>query len=141
LFVQNDNERISLGNGYKPTISVNYTYGFKGLLGGDFDYHKVVFNISQDLKMGFVGISSYSLTAGNIFSTLPYPLLKVHVGNETLFSASNAYNLMNNFEYVSDRYVILNYQHHFEGFILNRIPLMKKLKWRLVGTANVLFGE
>src|SRR5690606_1799252 len=74
-------------------------------------------------------------------STLPYPLLKVHVGNETLFSASNAYNLMNNFEYVSDRYVILNYQHHFEGFILNRIPLMKKLKWRLVGTANVLFGE
>src|SRR5690606_38556431 len=40
-----------------------------------------------------------------------------------------------------DRYVSLNYQHYFEGFILNRIPLMKKLKWRLVATGNILFGD
>jgi hypothetical protein len=43
-------------------------------------------------------------------------------------------------EFVSDRFASLQYQHHFEGFILNRVPLMKKLKWRLVGSANVLYG-
>jgi hypothetical protein len=43
-------------------------------------------------------------------------------------------------EFVSDRYASLQYQHHFEGFLLNRIPLLNKLKWRLVGTANVLYG-
>src|SRR5690606_17027259 len=43
-------------------------------------------------------------------------------------------------EFVSDRYMALQYQHKFEGFILNRIPLMRELKWRLVGTANVLYG-
>ena len=45
------------------------------------------------------------------------------------------------FEYVSDTYASLRYQHFFEGFLLNRIPLLKKLKWRLVGSANVLFGS
>ena len=41
---------------------------------------------------------------------------------------------------VSDRYAALHYSHHFEGFLLNRIPLMRKLKWRLVGTSNVILG-
>lgn len=47
---------------------------------------------------------------------------------------------MNSSEFVSDTYASLNYRHRFEGFILNRLPLIKKLKWRLRGTANVLFG-
>lgn len=141
LFVQNDNERVSLGNGTRPRISMYYTYGFKDLLGGDFEYHKVALELKQNLKMGVLGRSAYTFTSGKIFSTLPYPLLKVHVGNETFFSATNAYNLMNELEFVSDRYFSLNYQHYFEGFILNRIPLMKKLKWRLVATGNILFGD
>lgn len=141
LFVQNDNERISLGNGTRPKISANYTYGFKDVLGSDFEYHKVALELKQNLKMGVLGRSTYTFTSGKIFSTIPYPLLKVHIGNETFFSATNAYNLMNELEFVSDRYVSLNYQHYFEGFILNRIPLMKKLKWRLVATGNILFGD
>lgn len=141
LYVQNDNERISLGNGTRPKISLNYTYGFKGLLGGDFEYHKVAFELKQNLKMGVLGRSTYTLASGQILATIPYPLLKVHIGNETFFSATNAYNLMNELEFVSDRYVSLNYQHYFEGFVLNRIPLMKKLKWRLVATGNILFGD
>lgn len=141
LFVQNDNERISLGNGNKPKISLYYTYGLNGIIGSDFEYHKLEIGIRQSLKMGLIGRSAYSLTSGQIFSTLPYPLLKVHIGNETIFSATNAYNLMNEFEFISDRYVALNYQHYFEGFILNRIPLLRKLKWRLVASANVLFGS
>jgi hypothetical protein len=47
---------------------------------------------------------------------------------------------MNFGEFVSDQFVSLQYQHKFEGFFMNRIPLMKKLKWRLVGTANILYG-
>jgi hypothetical protein len=47
---------------------------------------------------------------------------------------------MNYGEFVSDQYATLQYQHHFEGFPLNRVPLLRKLKWRLVGTANVIYG-
>ena len=48
---------------------------------------------------------------------------------------------MNYGERISDKFAQFNYQHHFEGFLLNRIPLMNKLKWRLVGTSNVVFGS
>jgi hypothetical protein len=48
---------------------------------------------------------------------------------------------MNYGEFISDQYATLKYEHHFEGFLLNKIPLMRKLKWRLVGTANVIYGS
>jgi hypothetical protein len=53
VFLQNENERVSLGSGNWPVISLKYTYGMKGILGGDFEYHKVSFDISQNLKAGF----------------------------------------------------------------------------------------
>lgn len=141
LFLQNDNERISLGPDKWPVFAANYTYGIKDILGGDFEFHKASVNVTQNINMGFLGRSLYSLTAGKIFSTLPYPLLKTHIGNETVFSTTVGYNLMNRFEFVSDQYISLNYQHFFEGFILNRVPLLRKLKWRLVATGNILYGS
>jgi hypothetical protein len=140
VFVQNDNDRLSLGTSKWPIFTIRYTHGFKGLAGGDFDYDKLSLNIRKSLKMGFFGTSKFSLTGQYNFSVLPYPLLKVHIGNESIFYTTAAFNLMKFSEFVSDRYVSFKYDHHFEGFLLNRIPLMKKLKWRTLATANVLYG-
>jgi len=139
-FLINDNSRISLGTLRWPTFALSYTRGFNGL-GGDFDYHKLDFGVSQRLKMGFWGVSFYQLAAGHIFNDLPYPLLTAHIGNEQPIYTPIAYNQMEFFEFVSQSYASLNYQHFFEGFILNRVPLLKRLKWRLVGSANVLVGD
>ncbi len=141
IFVQNDNDRISLGTLKWPIFTLRYTRGISGILGSDFDYNKLSLNIANDLKMGFFGTSSVSLTGEYIFETLPYPLLKAHIGNESNFYTTAAYNLMNFSEFASDRYVELRYLHRFQGFILNRIPLMKKLKWRLIASADVLYGR
>jgi hypothetical protein len=75
-----------------------------------------------------------------MFDQAPYPLLSPHLGNQTPIYTSATFNLMRYGEFVSDRYVGLQYQHHFEGLLLNRIPLMRRLKWRLLGTANVIAG-
>jgi hypothetical protein len=48
---------------------------------------------------------------------------------------------MNFFEFVSDRYASLQYNHNFEGLLFNRIPLINKLNWRLIASSNVLFGS
>lgn len=141
LFVQNDNQRVSLGTIKWPVITVRYTRGLKGILGSDFNYNKLGVNITKRMKMGFFGVSDFSLTGEHVFETLPYPLLKAHIGNESLFYTSAAFNLMNYSEFVSDSYASLKYNHNFEGFILNRIPLLKKLKWRMVATGNVLYGR
>lgn len=140
MFLQNDNERISLGTKKWPILTIRYTMGISNVLNSDFDYHKVTLNVSDKFRLGTFGVSYYSLTAGHIFSKLPYPLLKIHLGNETPFYNRETINLMNYFEFVSDSYVWLNYRHHFNGMIFNRMPLFKKLKWRAIVTANVLFG-
>ena len=139
-FLINDNNRVSLGTLRWPTFVLAYTRGFDGL-GGDFNYHKLDFGVSQRLKMGFWGVSFYQVAAGHIFNDLPYPLLTAHIGNEQPVYTPIAYNQMEFFEFVSQSYASLSYQHFFEGFVLNRIPLLKKLKWRLVGSANMLVGD
>jgi hypothetical protein len=48
---------------------------------------------------------------------------------------------MNYFEFVSDQFASIQYNHNFEGLLFNRIPLIRKLKWRLIGSANVLMGS
>jgi len=141
LFIQNDNNRVSLGTTKWPIFTLRYTRGISGILGSDFDYNKLSLNIEKDIKMGFFGTSSLSMTGEYIFEPLPYPLLKAHIGNESTFYTTAAFNLMNFSEFFSDRYVELRYLHRFQGFILNRIPLMKRLKWRLVASADLVYGR
>jgi len=140
LFIQDDNDRISLGTTKSPVITVRYIRGFSGIAGSDFDYTKLRLSIVKRIRWGPLGVGYANVTGEYVFDPIPYPLLSPHLGNQTPFYTSVTYNLMDFGEYVSDRYASLNYQHHFEGLLLNRIPLMRKLKWRLVGSANVLYG-
>ncbi|MBC8111081.1 MAG: carboxypeptidase-like regulatory domain-containing protein, partial [Verrucomicrobia bacterium] len=139
-FVINDNERISLGTRKLPVLTFSYTVGIKGALESDFNYLKLGFNASQTLRLGTLGRANYTFTAGYTPSRLPYPLLFVHRGNESFFYNASTYNLMNFFEFVSDSYVSFRYEQYFEGLFFNRIPLIKKLRWRLVASSNVLWG-
>lgn len=140
LFIQSDNDRISLGTSRWPVITVRYTKGFKGLMDSDFDYDKLRLSVYKRLRFGPLGVGYLNVMGEYVFTSLPYPLLGLHLGNQSPIYTPVTYNLMNYGEFVSDRYATLQYQHHFEGFLLNRIPLMRKLKWRLVGSANVIYG-
>jgi hypothetical protein len=140
LFIQNDNDRISLGTTRWPIITLRYTRGIKGILGSDFDYSKLRLSVYKRMRLGPLGTGYATVMGEYIFDALPYPLLSLHLGNQSPIYAGFSFNLMNYGEFVSDRYAALQYQHKFEGFILNRVPLMRKLKWRLVGTANILYG-
>ncbi|MCG8309314.1 MAG: DUF5686 and carboxypeptidase regulatory-like domain-containing protein [Cytophagales bacterium] len=141
MFVQDGNSRISLGPRRSPIIQLDYTYGFKDVLESDFEYHKVRLEFLQKIRMGGLGESRLKLRGGYIFGQLPYLLLENHIGNESMFYTTGAFNTMNYFEFVSDKYASLHYQHYFQGLLLNKIPLMRKLKWRLLWTANMLSGS
>lgn len=124
-----------------PAITFRYTHGFKGLLDSDLEYDKFSLNITQKIKLGLLGRGTYSITGGYIPSTVPYPILENHLGNSTVLYNPNAYNQMRFFEFVSDRYVGLQYTQNFEGLLINSIPLLRDLNCRLVGTTNILFGS
>ncbi len=139
-FVQRDNRRISMGGRRWPVLRAEYSLGLNNVLGSDFSYQKVKFSARQQLSLGVLGTSQYILEGGCIFSQLPYALLEVHLGNTSPFYYRHGFNTMNRAEFVSDRYASLRYAHSFEGFFLNRIPLLRRLDWRLITSANVLYG-
>lgn len=140
VFVVDDNRRVSLGPSRWPAFDLDYTYGLKGVIGSDFSYHRFKLSVEKKQKMGILGVSDIKLSGGYVLGDLPYPMLYNTIGNETNFYVNFAYNLMNYFEFSTDKYVELKYRHSFEGFILNAIPLVKKLKLRLIGSANILYG-
>jgi hypothetical protein len=140
VFIQDDNERISLGTSKWPVISLKYTKGFSGAFGSDFDYDKLRFNLHKRLKTGPLGIAYLTITGEYVFNTLPYPLLSLHLGNESVIYTSVTYNLMNYGEFISDHFASVQYRQYLEGFLLNRVPLLNKLKWRLLATGNVIYG-
>jgi len=140
-FLQNDNERISMGNGNSPAFTLRYTVGMKNLFGGDFNYQKLSLNVKQSFRVGILGRTKYNLTVGYIPSTLPYPLLYTPLGNESLFYVDNAFNMMRYFEFISDRYIALRMEHSFEGLLFNRLPAIRRLKWRMLATGRLFYGS
>jgi hypothetical protein len=141
VFVQNDNDRISLGNEGWPTFTFKYTLGLNGALGSTVDYQRLDVGVSQQFLLGRLGNSIYRLEAGKILGPVPYPLLEMHLGNETPFYFETSFNLMNYFEFASDTYASLHYEQYLEGLLLNSLPLIKKLKWRVLASSNVLYGN
>jgi hypothetical protein len=133
-------ERKSLGSDY-PAIDLDLTYGPKGIFGSSWEYYKIVLKISDKLETNPLGFLKYKLTIGKVYGTLPYPLLKLHEGNETYVYDPQSFNMMNYYEFVSDKYIRLFAEQHFQGFFFNRIPLIRELHWREVINCNLLFGK
>ncbi len=132
--------RRSLGTKY-PVFILRYSKGLSGIFNGDYNYHKLITGISYNLHINPIGKTRLSVEAGNIWGKVPYVLMFLHPGNETYVYDRASYNLMNYYEFTSDRYLAFIAEHHFEGFFLNRIPLMRKLKWREVATYKWLAGS
>ncbi len=131
--------RTSLGSRY-PIVELQYAAGIKGLLGGDYNYHKLTFAISHWFDIKPIGWSKYVIKAGKTFNQVPFLLAEVHPGNETYFYGPEVFNGMNRYEFASDTYVSFMYNHNFDGFILNKIPLIRKLKWRTVTNFRAVWG-
>ncbi len=141
VFIYNENERLTLGTQRWPLVIFRYQMGLRNMMHSDFGYHRLSLNVKQSFRVGIWGRSNYNITLGYIPSTLPYPMLYTPLGNESLFYVENAFNLMNYFEFVSDTYAQLRYEHNFEGLFFNRIPAIRRLKWRFLANAKVLYGS
>lgn len=126
--------RGSLGSNY-PIINLTFTKGLKfnnGLLKSDFDYSKWKLNIQQDFSDGRLGQLSYTLQGGVTNGILPILLLDVQKGNDTYYYNPYAFNSMNRYEFVADKFASFIIEQNFGSFPFNHIPLIKKLKWRSI---------
>ena len=123
-----------------PVFGLGHTVGFKGFLGGDYRYNLTEASIYKRFWMGSWGKIDAYLKAGAQWNRVPYPLLIMPAANLSYIVEDETFNLINNMEFLNDRYASLDVSWDMNGKILNRIPLIKKLKWREYIGCNVLWG-
>lgn len=126
----------------KPIFTAYYNMGIKGIGKGDYNYHRIQVKMFKRFYAGFLGYGDMILEGGTIQGKkLPYTLLNLPEANQSFFYNPLSYNMMNFLEFTNQHYGSVFYTHFFEGLILNRIPLIKKLKWRTLVSAKVLYGS
>ena len=138
-FYQNKHYRVTMTK-KEPVITLSHTIGLKNILGGDYNFHKTVLSMRKRFWISSFGFIDMQAKAGKVWGTVPFPLLFVHPANQTYAYHDQAFNMMNFFEFVSDKYVSINLAYNLQGFLFNRIPFLKRTKLREVLTFKAVWG-
>ncbi len=136
-FLENTFFRTSLGSPY-PIGDIYVARGIAGVFRSNYNYTKVSGSISDYMKIPPLGSISYQLYAGKTFGTLPYVLLDIAPGNELHYYNKYAFNMMNKYEFIHDKYAGINFEHNIGNGIFRLFP---KLKLRQLWTVKTLWGS
>ena len=123
------------------TLLLNYTVGLDDFLNSDFEYQKVQFSYTQPWQIGGFGRLWTTVEAGKIFGEVPLGLLNVIPGNQTLFTMYTTFPNLNFYEFVTDEYLALHMEHHFNGRIFSRIPILRDLNLREIVGLRAAWGR
>ena len=138
--INSKQRRIAI-NREAPILSLTHTMGVKGILGGDYNYNFTEAAIYKRFFLNSWGDFNVDVRAGAQWNKVPYPLLIMPAANLSFMVHDATFNLVNNMEFLNDRYASLDLWWNMNGKILNRIPLVKKLKWREYIGVKCLWGN
>ena len=139
LYVNSKNRRHKV-NREAPIFTLSHTMGFKGLLGGDYEYNYSEASIFKRFWFGSWGRIDFYTRAGVQWNKVPFPLLCMPAANLSYISHKQTFNLLTNMEFLNDRFVSVDFNWDMQGKLFNRIPLIKKLRWREYIGAKMLWG-
>ena len=123
-----------------PIIDLDLVGSQKGIGHYDYTFLRAEGSLQWRVPAAPLGHGKLYVNAGHIFGNVPYPMLKLHEGNDTYFLDRSAYACMDFFEFASDTWATLSYEHNFGGFFLGAIPLLKRMQLREVATVKVAYG-
>jgi hypothetical protein len=139
-FIETDYNRYSLGTKY-PIVELMFAKGIAGVFNSAYNYSKYSLLIKDMMKISPYGVLYYRVYGGKINGSMPFTNLENHPGNDLFYYNPFAFNLMNRFEYLSDKYAGVNLEHNIGSGLFRFIPLTRKLKWRQFWTMKTLWGS
>lgn len=124
-----------------PVFTLSHTAGFKGVLGGEYNYNLTEIGLYKRFWFSSWGKIDMFVKGGAQWNKVPSPLLIMPAANLSYILQRETFNLINNMEFLNDRYASLDVSWDLNGKIFNRIPLLKKLKWREAIGFKMLYGH
>ncbi len=126
-----------------PALTLSYQAGLSGVLGSDITFQKLRGEVAQNFRLGLWGSARYLLAYGGLLQkdSLTFIDYQHFNGNRTVFGHFELgnYQLLDYYLYSTrDHYFQAHYEHHFNGFIINKIPLLRKTKIQTVLSVNYL---
>ena len=115
--------------------------GIKDVFGGEYNYNYTEAHIFKRFWLSSWGKVDVSLRAGIQWNQVPYPLLCHPAANQSYIISPETFNLINTLEFMNDRFISLMVSWDLNGKIFNRLPLIKKLKWREYIAIRSLWGN
>ena len=122
-------------------VFLSYSNGLKGVLNSDFNYQKLQLYYRQPAMIGGFGRLFTTFETGKIFGEVPLGLMGVIPGNQSWFVIENTYNLLDYYDFVADEYASLHFEHHFNGRLFSRVPLLRKLNLREIIGIKGVYGR
>lgn len=123
-----------------PIMGLSHTFGVKGVLGGQFNYHVTEATLYKRFWMRSWGKVDVMMKGGVQWSKVPFPFLVIPASNMSYITEEHLFNLIRNMEFPSDRYASCMLSWDLNGKLFNRIPGLRELKWREYFAVNTLWG-
>ena len=139
-FIQKKWDRISV-TPEKPVFTLSHKIGIKGILGSEFYFHHTEASFKKRFWFASFGYTDCVINAGKIWNKVPFTQLIIPNTNLSYTIQKESYYLMNAMEFLNDQYASWDLTYHMNGLIFNRIPFVKKLKWREVISFRGVFGH
>jgi len=139
-FYQGPNTRYILKS-YAPVFTIQCTYNLINNINLQSNYVKLNLNVIKRFNLFKFGKLDFNSEFGKSFGRINFPYLYIPPANQTYFNDIYGFNLMNYLEFVNDQYLQILIDHQLEGFSLNKIPYVRKLKLREFINFKILFGS
>lgn len=137
--IQGTTDRTTIHSKY-PILNLQIREGRKGVANGSYSFTNINTSIEKRLYLSQLGYADVTLLGSFLIGKIPFPLLNISPANESIAYDPDAYNKMYYLEFVSDHYAGINFTQSFNGFFLNKTPLVKHLKWREYLSFKALYG-
>jgi len=141
-YLTEPNRKLVLGSKW-PTFSIFYQKGWQNILGSDINFDYLQFNVDHNLILGQFGTSKYNIKTGRFFNAEnlgPIEVKRFRRSDRWWFSNPlQSYQLLDTLLTTKQFFLETHYIHHFNGALINNIPIVKKLALRLVAGAGAMW--
>ncbi len=143
-YIEFPDNKMSIGSKY-PTLALSFQMGIPTLLGSDVNYEKWQFSFWDNINFKLKGLFKYRFGIGGFLNTKSVYVMDYQQfnGNRTFYASPylNSFQLAPYYQNATTAslYGVGHIEHHFNGMLTNKVPLLRNLQWNLVVGSNAFY--